>query len=111
MSESIVREAVQAHREQLCSLIDALLDDRDRLLSDLVRIRETSSNVFEYLDDRFSFCSGNAPGHAHSRPGIWDKDNGAKSGTECEWCKLWGAFRAEIERGGAKANQGGADHE
>lgn len=32
---------------------------------------------------------GNAPGHAHSVPGIWDDDNGALAGKECAWCKVW----------------------
>lgn len=33
--------------------------------------------------------NGNAPGHCHSIPGVWDQSNGAKSGTECGWCKVW----------------------
>lgn len=34
---------------------------------------------------------GNAPGHAHSIPGIWDGDNGAKAGKPCAWCIAWNA--------------------
>lgn len=30
---------------------------------------------------------GNAPGHGHSVPGIWDSDNGELAGKECAWCK------------------------
>jgi hypothetical protein len=41
---------------------------------------------------------GNAPGHAHSRPGIWDDDNGAKAGTRCEWCAAWPKIRALAEK-------------
>ena len=85
----------------------ALLADRDRLRSELdaaraelARVRAAASGVFAYLDARASFGSGNAPGHAHTRPGIWDDDNGAKSGTECEWCKTWNTFRAELARMG-----------
>ena len=33
--------------------------------------------------------TGNAPGHAHLTPGIWDDDNGTKAGTLCEWCAAW----------------------
>jgi hypothetical protein len=39
--------------------------------------------------------NGNAPGHCHSRPGIWDDDNGALSGKPCAWCIAWnGATQA-----------------
>ncbi|MEX2901333.1 hypothetical protein AB3967_08385 [Pseudomonas rhodesiae] len=33
--------------------------------------------------------AGNAPGHCHSIPGVWDEDNGSKAGKECAWCKVW----------------------
>jgi hypothetical protein len=39
---------------------------------------------------------GNAPGHAHEIPGIWDDDNGAKSGKPCAWCLTWSKFTALI---------------
>lgn len=29
---------------------------------------------------------GNAPGHCHQVPGVWDDDNGTRSGTECRLC-------------------------
>lgn len=32
---------------------------------------------------------GNAPGHAHATPGVWDSDNGPRSGTACSWCSAW----------------------
>lgn len=34
---------------------------------------------------------GNAPGHCHDIPGVWDQGNGDKSGKECGWCKVWNA--------------------
>lgn len=41
---------------------------------------------------------GNAPGHAHRTPGVWDVDpgNGAKGGTACEWCAQWTAFTTAL---------------
>ena len=39
---------------------------------------------------------GNAPGHCHSIPGIWDSDNGDKAGKQCVWCLVWGKARAAI---------------
>lgn len=32
---------------------------------------------------------GNAPGHAHDVPGIWDSDNGELAGKHCAWCIAW----------------------
>lgn len=32
---------------------------------------------------------GDAPGHSHSIPGVWDSDNGILAGKECAWCKAW----------------------
>ncbi|MDE1179444.1 hypothetical protein [Paraburkholderia sp.] len=40
--------------------------------------------------------SQNAPGHGHSRPGIWDGDNGALSGTQCAWCAVWNEARSAL---------------
>lgn len=32
---------------------------------------------------------GNAPGHAHQVPGVWDDDNDELSGKSCAWCAVW----------------------
>ena len=45
--------------------------------------------------------NGNAPGHAHRVPGIWDSDNGELSGKECGWCKAWHAAVKLASREGA----------
>ena len=45
---------------------------------------------------------GNAPGHGHSVIGIWDSDNGAKSGEPCAWCLTWQKFTALIDAHGIK---------
>lgn len=34
--------------------------------------------------------------HAHQRPGIWDSDNGERSGTECGQCAAWLRLRAAL---------------
>lgn len=36
--------------------------------------------------------AGNAPGHAHAVPGIWDSDNGNRAGKPCAWCLCWAKF-------------------
>lgn len=33
--------------------------------------------------------AGNAPGHGHETPGIWDDDNGPLAGQPCKWCATW----------------------
>lgn len=46
---------------------------------------------------------GNAPGHAHSRPGIWDDDNEpAIAGKPCEKCAAWSNARAVLAAQGGK---------
>lgn len=42
----------------------------------------------------YSIVAGNAPGHDHKNPPLWDADNRDKAGTTCEWCA---AFRAAQE--------------
>ena len=32
---------------------------------------------------------GNAPGHCHEVPGVWDSDNGELAGKPCAWCAVW----------------------
>lgn len=41
---------------------------------------------------------GNAPGHGHEVPGIWDSDNGARAGKPCAWCLTWKKFTTLIDR-------------
>lgn len=39
---------------------------------------------------RMDYSPGNAPGHAHQRPGVWDDDNvrSGLAGKPCEWCTV-----------------------
>ena len=60
--------------------------------TDEQRLRELARAVFNKLDEG----DGEAPGHTHSRKGIWDNDNGAKAGTTCQWCQLWNDFGAAL---------------
>lgn len=47
-------------------------------------------------------AGGNAPGHCHAVPGVWDRGNGERSGTACGWCRIWNAARAMVK----EANHG-----
>lgn len=52
--------------------------------------------------DHFDCSHGNAPGHDHLIPGVWDKDvsNGVKGGTKCGWCEQWNEARAALSQAG-----------
>ncbi len=43
---------------------------------------------------------GNAPGHCHAVPGVWDRGNGERSGTACGWCRIWNAAQAMAKERG-----------
>lgn len=47
--------------------------------------------------------NGNAPGHAHQIPGIWDSDNGKKAGKPCAWCAVWNNAHEFLARHGDKS--------
>lgn len=64
---------------------------------------EILAAVHRELDD--GDRTGNAPGHAHKLPGIWDDDNGAKSGKPCAWCLTWVKFTALIDRAARAAER------
>ena len=56
--------------------------------------------------DHFDCSHGNAPGHDHLIPGVWDKDvsNGAKGGTQCVWCEQWNEARAALSQAGGASD-------
>lgn len=45
-----------------------------------------------YRDD------GNAPGHGHTIPGVWDDDNRKEiAGKPCKWCAAWSRMRGLVK--------------
>jgi len=50
---------------------------------------------------------GDAPGHSHSVPGIWDRDNGQLAGLPCKWCATWKAFKLAARTPDLAAPAGG----
>lgn len=71
-------------------------DERDAAQKDAERFREIVAAVVREHPHR-SANRGNAPGHGHSVPGVWDSDNGALAGTECAWCKTWNEAIAALQ--------------
>ncbi len=50
---------------------------------------------------------GNAPGHSHEVPGVWDSDNGDLAGKPCAWCAVWARAVANGLVGSNAALRGG----
>ena len=73
-------------------LID-VSSERDQLKAENEALRSVMACVVNEIPSQTS-RNGNAPGHCHAIPGVWDQGNGAKSGTECAWCKVWNAATA-----------------
>ena len=57
--------------------------------SELNRLKGLICAMVDHLERRREFRNGNAPGHGHSTPGVWDIDNGELAGKKCSWCELW----------------------
>jgi hypothetical protein len=77
-------------RSDLALAIAALLESRSAALARVHALEEGLAAVLDgipgYRDDR-----GNAPGHGHRTPGVWDG-----SGPRCEWCATWARARALV---------------
>jgi hypothetical protein len=57
--------------------------------ADAGRYRDLLAAVVREIPHRNPTRNGDAPGHSHRKPGIWDDFNGPKSGTPCAWCLVW----------------------
>lgn len=60
------------------------------------KFRSILSAVVGEIQKDDGHYDGNAPGHAHDIPGVWDNDNGAKSGKPCSWCRTWKLARESL---------------
>lgn len=60
---------------------------------DVQALREILRALVRQLDEDGN-RDGDAPGHSHSRRGIWDGDNGTLAGKPCAWCALWDKAKA-----------------
>lgn len=72
--------------------LDQIKAENEALQKGLADWQSVVAAVKREIPERFTLHSrGNAPGHGHSTPGVWDDDNGALAGKECAWCKAWSA--------------------
>jgi hypothetical protein len=70
---------IQKYKEHSRSLERENAEYRELLRELLVQLCENPA----------SSRGGNAPGHGHEVPGVWDSDNGELAGKPCAWCAVW----------------------
>lgn len=63
--------------------------------------------VIEEMERRGEGCTpGNAPGHCHDIPGVWDSDNSSDiAGKPCAWCATWNKAKELRSTANAERNQ------
>lgn len=83
-------DSARKHWQNESNNVQALVAEVGRLKAENEALREVMSCVVNEIPGH-SNRNGNAPGHCHAIPGVWDRGNGAKTGTECGWCKVWNA--------------------
>lgn len=64
--------------------------------ADADRFRSILTAVVDEMQREDGEYTGNAPGHGHEVPGIWDSDNGMRAGKPCAWCRTWKLAREAI---------------
>lgn len=84
MDLSITRPIIDARDAQWLALVGELQRDADIGRQAIVLFAQ----LLDQLGER-DRGDGNAPGHCHEIPGIWDSDNGKKAGKQCAWCATW----------------------
>ncbi|UBM23319.1 ead/Ea22-like family protein [Pseudomonas sp. p1(2021b)] len=67
--------------------------ERDQFKAENEALRSLVLSALEESNGRPG-SGGNAPGHCHEVPGVWDRGNGDRSGTQCGWCRIWSAAQA-----------------
>ena len=88
----VVAKSIQNDVAMAYHRLSLLQPAQEPLSNDFLEILEA---VRRELDD--GDTAGNAPGHCHDVPGIWDSDNGKKAGKPCAWCATWKKFTGLID--------------
>lgn len=89
------RQFIAAARTAVPELLARVRDAE----TDAERFRSILAAVVDELQREDRDYNGNAPGHAHETPGVWDGDNGALAGKQCAWCRTWKLARESIANG------------
>lgn len=101
-------DSAHKHWQNEANNVQALVAEVGRLKADNVVLRnradrweEVGRLILSEMPLRLRpRVAGNAPGHCHEVPGVWDTDNGELAGRECAWCKVW-ATALELSKGPA----------
>jgi hypothetical protein len=70
-------------------LYDMKVERDEARASVAVCVEALEAVVSHYKENKFFRDDGNAPGHCHDKPGVWDLDNGKLANQPCEWCATW----------------------
>lgn len=97
-ASAVAEAAVQAAREKQ-SLNDDAMDSKSKAIPTVLDDRWKSILESIIREMPRAGRNGNAPGHAHSKPGIWDSDNGELAGKPCAWCLAWSTATAMLAAG------------
>jgi hypothetical protein len=101
----------QTQQSYVAPPVAAPVSQHDANAVDAAQWRELLACVMAEMPRQSNRNDGNAPGHGHTTPGIWDDHNGELSGKECAWCKMWNAARSALaarpELAAGAAREGG----
>lgn len=86
MSEIETLEKLVLIKTQAPSVVPSEAPDDSH---ELARLKGLICAMVDHLERRQEYRSGNAPGHSHKIPGVWDIDNAELAGKKCSWCELW----------------------
>ena len=91
---------VEKHRDELLSDIERMrirLEHADAQSEQLAEMMGVFGLVMDELGKRHCH-GGNAPGHGHTIPGVWDSDNGELAGKPCAWCAVYNKAKELLSR-------------
>jgi hypothetical protein len=95
-------DAVNLELDELRRAMAAMERERDLLATRMFAYKQLvdlSAGVISHLGEKHRDML-NAPGHSHSRPGVWDVGNNPeKANQECKWCAMWPEFKSVVEMG------------
>lgn len=95
-------EAAHIERESNAADVATLEQEARQVRARLARVEKERDELRGFLvalldDQGVDRNDGNAPGHCHNIPGVWDSDNGKKAGKQCSLCAAWNKAKQIIE--------------
>lgn len=94
-----LRRMLDAERQRSDAVVAVSNEDlfaQSMLAANAERLHSILAAVVGELQREDGEYTGNAPGHGHEVPGVWDSDTGALAGEPCAWCWTWKLAREAI---------------